>query len=67
MSDRTMRAWLRWGHVGTALALLVYLYTPLHGDAFATTVARFLLVPFLIVTGGAMWSQLGLARFSDKD
>jgi hypothetical protein len=67
MSDRAMRSWLRWSHVILGLLLAGYLYTPLHADKFATDVARFLLVPILIVTGAAMWQQLSLARFSDKD
>jgi thiosulfate reductase cytochrome b subunit len=66
MSDRAMRSWLRWTHVILGLLLVGYLYTPLHADEFATDVARFLLVPIMMVTGLAMWQQLGLARFSDK-
>jgi thiosulfate reductase cytochrome b subunit len=67
MSDRALRSWLRWTHISLGLLLVGYLYTPLHVDKFATDVARFLLVPILMVTGVAMWQQLGLARFSDKD
>ena len=67
MSDRTMRAWLRWTHAILGLCLAAYLYTPLHDDKLATDVARFILVPTLMLTGLAMWQQLGLARFSDKE
>jgi hypothetical protein len=67
MSDRTMRAWLRWTHVLLGLGLAAYLYTPLHADKLATDVARFILVPILMVTGAAMWQQLSLARFSKED
>lgn len=67
MSDRTMRSWLRWTHVLLGLALATYLYTPLHADKLATDVARFILVPILMVTGAAMWQQLSLARFSKED
>lgn len=65
MSDRTMRAWLRWTHVLLGLALATYLYTPLHADQLATDAVRFILVPVLMLTGAAMWQQLGLARFSN--
>ncbi len=67
MNDRAMRSWLRWTHVVIGLMLAVYLYTPLHADRLATDVARFLLVPFLMVTGAAMWQQLSVAKFSDKE
>ena len=67
MSDRKMRSLLRWCHIILGLMLVAYLYTPLHLDKFATDVARFLLVPILMITGIAMWQQLGLARFSDGD
>ena len=67
MSDRKMRALLRWCHILLGLLLAGYLYTPLHADKLATDVARFLLVPILMVTGAAMWQQLSLAHFSDKD
>ena len=67
MSDRTLRTWLRWAHVLIGLSLAVYLYTPLHADAVATNAARFILVPMLMLTGVAMWQQLSLARFSEKD
>ena len=67
MNDRKMRALLRWSHILLGLLLAGYLYTPLHADKLATDVARFLLVPILMVTGAAMWQQLGLARFSDTE
>ena len=67
MSDRTMRAWLRWTHALLGLALATYLYTPLHSDRLATDVVRFILVPTLMLTGVAMWQQLSLARFSGSD
>ena len=54
-----MRTLLRWTHVGCALALIGWLYTPLVNDAFATMTARFLLVPFLALTGIAMWARVG--------
>ena len=66
MSDRTLRLWLRWSHILIALMLAVYLYSPLHLDDTATSVARLGLVPLLIVTGFVMWQQFGWANFGDK-
>ena len=48
----------RWFHLACALALVGWLYSPLIAHPFATTVVRFLLVPFLALTGLAMWSRL---------
>ncbi len=67
MSDRKLRSFLRWSHVALGLMLATYLYTPLHSDATATMIARFLLVPMMMITGAMMWQLLSITKFSDKD
>ena len=59
MSARTTRSWLRWTHIALALILAGWLYTPLVANETAVTTVRFLLVPFLGVSGLAMWGQVG--------
>ncbi len=67
MSDRRLRAWLRWSHLTLGLSLLVYLFTDLRLDETATNLFRLAVVPVLGLTGLWMWSQLSTARFSDRD
>lgn len=62
MSARTTRNWLRWTHITLGLMLGAWLYSPLIADPQATTVVRFLLVPFLALSGLAMWQQMAPGR-----
>lgn len=66
MSDRTLRSWLRWGHLTLGLTLLIYLFSPYTGDPTVTMWVRLGVLPMLFVTGLWMWSQLSTARFSDR-
>lgn len=62
MSPRTARSWLRWTHIALGLMLATWLYTPLVADPTAITTVRFLLVPFLAVSGLSLWGQVALSR-----
>lgn len=62
MDDRSLRLWLRWTHLTLGLLIAGWLYSPWIDDPQFVTAVRFLLVPFLGVTGLWMWQIHALSK-----
>lgn len=62
MTATSLRSALRWFHIGVALVLGIYIYSPLHADPFWADVIRFGIIPLATVTGVCLWKQGRIAK-----
>ncbi len=58
-----LRKSLRWFHLIGGGVVGTYLYSPWSANDTFTAVTLYLVVPFLAVSGIAMWQQARLARW----
>lgn len=62
MTSSTLRSFVRWFHIGVALVLGIYIYSPLRIDPFWTDIVRFGVIPLATVTGVWLWKQGRIAK-----
>ncbi len=62
MSPASLRSTLRWFHIGVALVLGTYIYSPLRTDPLWTDIVRFGVIPLATLTGLWLWKQGRIAR-----
>jgi hypothetical protein len=62
MSDRALRAVLRYSHLAAAVVVLVLVYTPLHDNSVLLWIVRIGIFPFLLLGGLVMWKQVPISR-----
>lgn len=67
MNAASIRTILRWGHIGEAAFLGIYLYSPLHADPLWTDIARYVAFPLAGVSGIWMWQQGRIAKWMRGD
>ncbi len=57
MSSKQLRLTMRWVHILVAVAMGIYLYSPLGDDATYTALIQAVVFPVLGVSGVVMWQQ----------
>jgi hypothetical protein len=62
-SQARLRTILRGGHIVEGIFLAVYVYSPFHLNAIWTGIARFVVLPLLVLSGAWMWQQGRIARW----
>ncbi|MBB3937285.1 hypothetical protein [Aureimonas phyllosphaerae] len=62
MTSASLRSLVRWFHIGVALVLGTYIYSPLRIDPLWTDIVRFGVIPLATVTGLCLWKQGRIAK-----
>jgi hypothetical protein len=63
-SVKAVRDRARVAHLGEAIVLIAYVYTPLGEDGIIRAFVRILLVPAMVATGLVMWKLPALRRLA---
>lgn len=52
-----VRTILRWGHIAGGMFLVAYMYSGSHPNAVLTNIARFVVIPLIVLSGLWLWQQ----------
>ncbi len=58
-----VRTILRWGHIAEGMFLVTYVYSGFHSNAVLTDIARFVVIPLIVVSGLWLWQQGRIVRW----
>lgn len=63
MSNKNLRNTMRLLHLITAVVIGTYIYSPWSADPVFTAAVRFIILPFISLTGIVMWQQPRISRW----
>jgi hypothetical protein len=63
MNQARVRTVLRWGHIAEGMFLVAYVYSGSHSNAVLTDIARFVVIPLIVVSGLWLWQQGRIVRW----
>lgn len=63
LNQARVRTTLRWGHVLEGMFLVAYVYSGSHTSAVLTNIARFVVMPLIVVSGLWLWQQGRIVRW----
>lgn len=63
LSQGQLRTILRRGHIVEGIFLVIYVYSECHLNAIWTNIARFVVLPLIVLSGAWMWQQGRIARW----
>jgi hypothetical protein len=64
LNQARLRTILRWGHIGEGMFLVAYVYSGFHSNTILTNIARFLVMPLIVVSGLWLWQQGRIVRWT---
>ncbi len=63
LNQAHIRTILRWGHIAEGMFLVAYVYSGSHSNAVLTEIARFVVIPLIVVSGLWLWQQGRIVRW----
>jgi hypothetical protein len=63
VNQARVRTILRWGHIAEGMFLVAYVYSGSQPNAVLTNIARFVVVPLIVLSGLWLWQQGRIARW----
>lgn len=63
LSQSQLRTILRRGHMAEGIFLVIYVYSGFHLNVIWTNIARFVVLPLIVLSGVWMWQQGRIARW----